>query len=134
MVYIMTACNHLPSNDIMITLTPYHFSPSEDGLGYFISQSFRYFQICLDPISSQLAEFFTFYFYALISFNWVKFFHLDISSWKKIYMNYEMLPLSYKSLMPPNVKETHTNFIRALQDKQTCVEDRLLQGIMGSIR
>lgn len=49
-------------------------------------------------------------------------------------MNYEMLPLPYKSLMPPNIKETHINFTQALQYKQMCVEYRLLQGIMGSIR
>lgn len=49
-------------------------------------------------------------------------------------MNYEILSLSYKSLTPQNIKQTHINFTQALQYKQMCVEYRLLQGAMGSIR
>lgn len=46
----------------------------------------------------------------------------------------KMLPLSCKSLMPPNINETHINFTQALQSKQMCAEYQLLQGIMGSMR
>lgn len=65
MVNIITIIffSNLPSDNFMIKLTLHNCSASEDDLGYFISWSFRCFHIFLVNLL-----FFTFYFYALISF------------------------------------------------------------------
>lgn len=77
---------------INIPLTLYNFSLSEDGLSYFISQSFWRFQTCLEPISSQFVKFFTLYFYAFVFF---KFFYLDLKKKKRFTWKCFHFPVSH---------------------------------------